>query len=157
MDTARERAVRGVVAVLVLPHEFGHALLAWGCRLETEVTLLPSWEGSTVPLARFNADLDADTPTLLIRAVAVAPLVLTLVAAGLLGAVLPRESPLVVPLLVVLSFWGSLSSGDLAIASQPGVARDNGEFLAPKPPGVDAATLLLTPLTVVCIGVLLLR
>jgi hypothetical protein len=156
MSTARKQVVRSVVAVLVLPHEFCHALLAWSCRLEPEVTILPSWQGTAIPLARFNASLDADTPTLFIRAVAVAPLLLTLVAAGLLGSVLPSDSWLVVPLLVVLSFWGSLSSGDLAIATQPALARDYGEFLVPRPAGVDSAALLLTPLTVVSIGLLLL-
>jgi hypothetical protein len=156
MSTAREQVVRSAVAMLVLPHEFCHALLAWGCRLESEVTVLPAWEGDTVPLARFNATLDAETPTSVIRMVAVAPLVLNLIAAGLLGAVLPSDSVLVVPLLVVLSFWGSLSSGDLAVASHPTLARDSGEFLVPKPAGVDNAALMLTPLTVVGIGVLLL-
>lgn len=157
MSPARQRAVRAVVAILVLPHELGHALLAWLCRLDTELTILPSWEGEAIPLARFNAKLDAGTPMWLIRAVAVAPFVLALVVAGLLGTVVPQDSPLVVPLLLVLSFWGSLSSGDLAIATQPGFARDYGEFLAPKPPRIDTAALLLTPLTVVLIGVLLLR
>lgn len=156
MSTAREQVLRSVVAILVLPHEGCHALFAWGCRLEPEVTILPSWAGSAIPLARFNATLEEDTPTLFIRAVAVAPLLVTLVAAGLVGAVLPSDSVLVVPLLVVLSFWGSLSSGDLAIAAQPALARDYGEFLVPRPAGVDSAALLLTPLTVVGIGLLLL-
>ena len=110
------------------------------------MTVLPSWRGETVPLARFNADLDPGTPVVLIRAVA--PLALALLAAGLVGTGVPRGSPLVVPLLAVRSFRGSLSSGDLAIAANPRLARDHGEFLAPKPPRTDIATLILTPPTV---------
>jgi hypothetical protein len=43
------------------------------------------WEEDAPPLARFNAAVDGDTPTLIIRAVAVAPLLVTPVAVGLLG------------------------------------------------------------------------
>jgi hypothetical protein len=157
MVGTRERAVRSAIAALVLPHELGHALLARLFRLETEVTLLPSWDGDPAPLARVNATLDADTPTPVIRAVAVAPLPLALAAAWAVGAVLPPESPLVVPVLLALSFWGSLSSGDLAIAARPRFARRQGEFLAPRSPTVDAVALSLTPLTVVAVGTLLLR
>jgi hypothetical protein len=157
MGITRERAVRSAVAALVLPHELGHVLLAWLFRLETEVSVLPSWEGEAVPLARVNATLSADTPTPLIRAVAVAPLPLALAAAWGLGGVLSPGSPLVVPALFALSFWGSLSSGDLAIAARPRFAREQGEFLAPKSPGVVTAAVSLTPLTVVAVGTLLLR
>lgn len=157
MATGRERVIRSAVALLVLPHEYCHALLAWACRLDSEVTILPAWDGDATPLARFNATVDADTPTLFIRAVAVAPLLVTLVAAGLLGVVLPSDSVLILPLLIGLSFWGSLSSGDLAIAAQPALAREAGEFLVPKPAGIDIAALVLTPLTVAGIGLLLLQ
>lgn len=149
--------MRVVVAALVLPHELGHALPAWLWRLDSEVTVLPAWDGGASPLARFNASLDAGTSTLAIRTVAVGPLLLALLAAGALGSVLPRDSPLVVPALLALSFWGSLSSGDLAIATQPAAAREHGEFLAPRPPQVQRAALLGTVLTVVLVGVLLLR
>jgi hypothetical protein len=53
-----------------------------------------------------------------------------------------------------LSFRGSLSSGDLATAAQPAPARESGEFLIPKPAGVDILSLVLAPLTVVGIGLL---
>jgi hypothetical protein len=127
MSVVRERLVRALVTTLVLSHESGHAALTWVCRLDPEVTVLPSWRGETVPLARFNADLDPGTPVVLIRAVA--PLAPALLAAGLVGTGFPRGSPLVVPLLAVRSFRGSLSSGDLAIAANPRLARDHGEFL----------------------------
>lgn len=156
MSVVRGRLVRALVATLAMPHELGYAAPAWVCRLDPEVAVLPSWRGETVPLARFNADLDPDTPVVLIRAVAVAPLAIALLAAGLVGTVLPRDSLLVVPLLAVLSFWGSLSSGDPAIAANPRLARDHGEFLAPKPPRIDTAALTLTSLTVVLVGLLLL-
>ncbi len=112
MSVVRERLVRALVTTLVLSHELGHAALTWVCRLDPEVTVLPSWRGETVPLARFNADLDPGTPVVLIRAVA--PLALALLAAGLVGTGVPRGSPLVVALLAVRSFRGSLSGGDLA-------------------------------------------
>ena len=121
------------------------------------MTLLPSWDGDPAPLAKVNATLDADIPTPVIRAVAVAPLPLALAAAWAVGAVPPPGSPLVVPVLLAPSFWGSLSSGDLAIAARPRFARRQGEFLAPRSPTVDAVALSLTPLTVVAVGTLLLR
>lgn len=157
MPDARARVIRTAVAVIVLPHELSHALAAWLCRLEPEVTVLPAWRGESRPLAQFNAPLDSDTSTLAIRAVAVAPFLLMLVVASLLGSVIEPDSLLILPLLLVLSFWGSLSSGDLAIASQPRRAREYGEFLAPRPPQIENLALGGTVLTVVLVGALLLR
>ena len=154
MAGTRERAVRSAIAALVLPHELGHALLARLFRLETEVTLLPSWDGDPAPLARVNATLDADTPTPVIRTVAVASLPLALAAAWTVGAVLPggRRS----------SFrfcWRCRSGGRSPAATSPSpsargspVGRGSSSRRGRRP-----STPSLTPLTVVAVGTLLLR
>jgi hypothetical protein len=151
------RLARLLVAVCVLPHELGHALPAWLAGLEPEITVLPAWEGSGRPLARFNAAVDRTTPAWVIRLVALAPLPLALGGAALAGSVLPPDSPAAFPLLAALSFWGALSQGDLAVAADPGAVRETGEFLAPSSPGTASAMLLLTPATVLGVSVLLLQ
>ena len=137
MSVVRERLVRALVTTLVLSHELGHAALAWVCRLDPEVTVLPSWRGETVPLARFNADLDPGTPVVLIRAVA--PLALALLAAGLVGTGFPRGSPLVVPLLAVRSFRGRSPA---ATSSSPPTPDSPGTTASSwcRPPRTDIAT-----------------
>jgi hypothetical protein len=137
MSVVRERLVRALVTTLVLSHESGHAALTWVCRLDPEVTVLPSWRGETVPLARFNADLDPGTPVVLIRAVA--PLAPALLAAGLVGTGFPRGSPLVVPLLAVRSFRGrspAATSPSPPTPDSPGTTASSWC----RPPRTDIAT-----------------
>ena len=157
MPSADRSLVRLLVAVCVLPHELGHAVPARLAGLDARITVLPDWEGQAVPLARFNAPLEQTTPLWVVRLVAVGPLLTYLAVAGVVGVVTPPDPAVTVPLLVALSFWAGLSQGDLAVAATPEVAREAGEFLAPPTQATVTATLLLTPATVVGVGLLLLR
>jgi len=157
MSSVDRSLVRLLVAVCVLPHELGHALPARLAGLEARVTVLPDWEGQAIPLARFNAPLEQTTPLWLVRLVAVGPLPLALGVAALAGPAVPPDSPVTVPLLAALSFWGTLSQGDLAVAAAPGAARESGEFLAPPSQQTATTMLLLTPATVIVVGLLLFQ
>ena len=62
-SSPRRRVARALVAPIVLPHELAHALVARVAGLDPTIELLPRWEGQSVPLGRFDAVVDATTPT----------------------------------------------------------------------------------------------
>jgi hypothetical protein len=144
-----------LLAVVVFPHEVAHAVPARLAGLDVEVTLLPEWDGPEVPLGRFNAALDQDTSLWLVRLIAVAPLPTYLGVAAGVGSVLPSDSPAVV-LLPVLTYWATLSGGDIAVAADARAARDAGEFLAPRVAWSDQVMLALVPLNTLVVTILLI-
>jgi len=147
------RLGRLVLALLVVPHELGHALPATLARLPYTITLLPEWDGSARPLGRFNADLGPETPSWLIRTVAVAPLpvYVGLAAALRLATTLPR--PAAIAAFLLCSYWATLSSGDLAVAANPREVRSAGEFLVTVSGWETTASDLLTVVTVLLVAV----
>jgi hypothetical protein len=147
---------RLLVTPLVVPHELAHALPARLAGLAVEVSVLPDWAGAEVPLGQFNADLGPGTPLWLIRLIAVAPLPVHLAVAVLVGWLLPATSPLAIPLFLLVSFWASLSGGDLAVAANPRAAREAGEFLVPGSRW-ENLSLLVIPATAVAVGLFVLR
>ena len=140
---------------VVLPHELAHAVPARLGGLDPEITLLPAWDGDAVPLGRFNAAVSESTPAWLIRLVAVAPLPTFLAVAAGLGSVVPADRPLTVGLVALLSWWGSLSEGDLSVALAPEAVRAAGEFRAPSSPLARLAPLFVVG-TIVAVSWLLL-
>lgn len=145
-----------LIAVLVLPHELAHALPARFAGLEAEVTLRPEWDGPEVPLGRFNAAIDRETPRWLVRLVAVAPLPTFLALAAVVGWALPADSTAVF-VFPLLAYWGALSSGDIAIASNPQAACEAGEFLAPPVARGEQITTVVVLLTTLLTAVLVTR
>jgi hypothetical protein len=144
-----------LLAVIVLPHEAAHAVPARLAGLDVEVTLLPEWDGPEVPLGRFDAALDQDTPLWLVRLIAIAPLPTYLSVAAGVGSVLPSDSSAVV-LFPVLTYWATLSGGDIAVAADARTARDAGEFLVPRAAWSDQVMFALIPLNTLVVTVLLI-
>lgn len=145
------------IAPLIIPHELGHAVPAWIAGLDTEITVLPDWEGETTPLGQFDAELDPTTPIWLVRLIAVGPLLLYLGVAAALGAVVPPSSSLAFVLFPVVTFWATLSAGDIAIAAQPDAARATGAFLVAGSRWQTRLSDVLVFITAVAIALLLLR
>ncbi|MFB6243876.1 MAG: hypothetical protein ABEH80_07230 [Halobaculum sp.] len=125
------RFTRVVVGLLVLPHEAAHAVVAALAGLDPEVTVLPDWDGSAEPLGQFDADIPPETSTWVIRLIAVAPLVIYLGVAAVVGAVSRSTSLSSLAAALVIGFWASLSDGDIAVAANPHAARDAGRLLVP--------------------------
>ncbi|MFC6786002.1 hypothetical protein ACFQFH_08875 [Halobaculum halobium] len=141
------RIGRLLVAVAVLPHEAAHAAVARLFGLDAEVEVLPAWGGAGRPLGRFDARVPEGTPSLIIRAVALAPLTYVGAAAGL-DAALPAESGLRYLAIAPLAYWAALSNGDLAVAADPETVRERGRFVVADEgwsgPTADALTVLTT-------------
>ena len=154
-DNRRRRVARFAVAPLVLPHEFAHALVAWLVGLDPTVELLPRWDGPSVPLGRFDADIDADTPTWVIRAIAFAPTPLALGFAAIFRVTSAFEGVLVVPLILALGYTGSLSGGDIAVIANPTAAQDAGRFIVP-PTRWQALSVVGAPATTLTVAALLI-
>lgn len=153
-SSAARRVVWTFAAVIVLPHELAHALVARLAGLTPTVEILPQWDGPATPLGRFDATIGDATPTWVIRAVAVAPLPTHLgVTAGLRLTVAP-EGPVVVPLLLYLAYSASLSGGDIAVCARPTAARDAGAFVVPASRW-QALPVLTAPVTTVAVAALL--
>ena len=147
------RLGRLALAVLVVPHELGHALPATLARLPYSITLLPEWDGAARPLGRFNADLDPDTPSWLIRAIAVAPLPVFVGLAALSGQFTTLPRPVAIAVFLCCSYWATLSGGDLAVAANPDEVRSAGEFLVTVAGWETTASDMLTVVTVVLVAV----
>ena len=141
------RIARLLVAVAVLPHEAAHAAVARLFGLDAEVEVLPAWEGRGRPLGRFDARVPEATPSVVVRAVALAPLAYVGLAA-LLDALLPDGSGLRFIAIAPLAYWAALSNGDLAVAADPEGVRERGRFLVADEgwsgPTADALTVLTT-------------
>jgi len=138
----------------VLPHELAHALVARVAGLDPTIELLPRWEGPTVPLGRFDAVIDATTPTWVIRAVAVAPTPISLGVAAVVRATGTLEGVLAVPLVLALGYTGSLSGGDIAVIVNPTAAREAGRFVVP-PTRWQALSVVIAPATTLAVAALL--
>jgi len=151
----RRRVARALVAPIVLPHELAHALVAWVVGLDPTVELLPQWEGRTVPLGRFDAAIDATTPTWVIQAVAVAPAPISIGVAALVRVVGTLEGVLAVPLVLTLGYTGSLSGGDIAVIVNPTAAREAGRFVVP-PTRWQALSVVTAPATTIAVAALLI-
>lgn len=147
------RLGRAVVAAAVLPHELGHALPAALARLPFSVTLLPEWDGSGRPLGRFDAEVDAATPSWLIRLVAVSPLLLYVSLAGVLRVAVALPRPAAVAVFLLSSYWATLSAGDLAVAANPDEVRESGRFLVSVTGWETTASDMLTVVTVLLVAV----
>jgi len=150
----RRRVARALVAPIVLPHELAHALVARVAGLDPTIELLPRWEGPTVPLGRFDAVIDATTPTWVIRAVAVAPTPISLGVAAVVRATGTLEGVLAVPLVLALGYTGSLSGGDIAVIVNPTAAREAGRFVVP-PTRWQALSVVVAPVTTLAVAALL--
>ncbi len=150
----RRRVARALVAPIVLPHELAHALVARVAGLDPTIELLPRWEGPTVPLGRFDAVIDATTPTWVIRAVAVAPTPISLGVAAVVRATGTLEGILAVPLVLALGYTGSLSGGDIAVIVNPTAAREAGRFVVP-PTRWQALSVVIAPATTLAVAALL--
>ena len=150
----RRRVARALVAPIVLPHELAHALVARVAGLQPTIELLPRWEGPTVPLGRFDAVIDATTPTWVIRAVAVAPTPISLGVAAVVRATGTLEGVLAVPLVLALGYTGSLSGGDIAVIVNPTAAREAGRFVVP-PTRWQALPVVIAPVTTLAVAALL--
>jgi len=141
------RITRVLVAIAVLPHEVAHAAVARLFGLDAEVELLPAWAGPGHPLGRFDAPVSRETPTAVVRAVALAPVAYVGVAAAL-DALLPGGSGVRYLAIAPLAYWAALSNGDLAVAADPETVRERGRFLVADEgwsgPTADALTVLTT-------------
>jgi len=146
---------RVVVAPLVLPHELAHAVVARLAGLDPTVEVLPQWDGTAVPLGRFDATLDETTPPAVVRAVAVAPLPVYLLGTVAVRLAVDPEGIAVVPLVCILAYSASLSGGDLAVCAAPSAACDAGAFLVP-PSRWQALAVVIAPLTALTVAALLL-
>lgn len=148
------RTARAVAALVVGPHELGHAVPAWLAGIEPTITLLPQVQGA-IPLGQFDAAIDPSTPTSVIRLCALAPLPLNLGVAAVLGAVLPAASPATVVSFPIVAYWATLSGGDVAVAANPQAAREAGRFRAPRRWWQTPVATALIPVIVVIVAVLL--
>ena len=153
-SSPRRRVARALVAPIVLPHELAHALVARVAGLDPTIELLPRWEGQSVPLGRFDAVVDATTPTWVIRAVAVAPAPISLGVAVIVRATGTLEGVLAVPLVLALGYTGSLSGGDIAVIVNPTAAREAGRFVVP-PTRWQALSIVIAPATTLAVAALL--
>lgn len=153
-SSPRRRVARALVAPIVLPHELAHALVARVAGLDPTIELLPRWEGQSVPLGRFDAVVDATTPTWVIRAVAVAPAPISLGVAAVVRATGTLEGVLAVPLVLALGYTGSLSGGDIAVIVNPTAAREAGRFVVP-PTRWQALSIVIAPATTLAVAALL--
>ena len=153
-SSPRRRVARALVAPIVLPHELAHALVARVAGLDPTIELLPRWEGQSVPLGRFDAVIDATTPTWVIRAVAVAPAPISLGVAAVVRATGTLEGVLAVPLVLALGYTGSLSGGDIAVIVNPTAAREAGRFVVP-PTRWQALSIVIAPATTLAVAALL--
>ena len=153
-SSPRRRVARALVAPIVLPHELAHALVAWVAGLNPTIELLPRWDGPTVPLGRFDAVIDATTPTWVIRAVAVAPAPISLCVAAFVRATGTLEGVLAVPLVLALGYTGSLSGGDIAVIVNPTAAQEAGRFVVP-PTRWQALSIVIAPATTLAVAALL--
>jgi hypothetical protein len=148
------RTARAVAAVLVGPHELGHAVPAWLAGLEPTITLLPEARGA-IPLGQFDAAIGPSTPTSVIRLCALAPLPLNLGVAAALGTALPATSPVTIVSFPIVAYWAALSAGDVAVAANPQAAREAGRFRTPRRWWQTLVAIALTPVIVVIVAVLL--
>ena len=153
-SSPRRRVARALVAPIVLPHELAHALVARVAGLDPTIELLPRWEGQSVPLGRFDAAIDAATPTWVIRAVAVAPAPISLGVAAVVRATGTLEGVLAVPLVLALGYTGSLSGGDIAVIVNPTAAQEAGRFVVP-PTRWQALSIVIAPATTLAVAALL--
>ena len=153
-SSPRRRVARALVAPIVLPHELAHALVARVAGLDPTIELLPRWEGQSVPLGRFDAVVDATTPTWVIRAVAVAPAPISLCVAAVVRATGTLEGVLAVPLVLALGYTGSLSGGDIAVIVNPTAAQEAGRFVVP-PTRWQALSIVIAPATTLAVAALL--
>ncbi|MFB6126536.1 MAG: hypothetical protein ABEJ79_04465 [Halolamina sp.] len=151
----RRRLLRVVLAPVVLPHELAHAVPAWLGGLDPQIAVFPEWEGEAVPLGQFDAVVSESTPSWLIRLVAVAPLPTFLGIAAGLGPAMPANRPETLAFIALLSWWASLSEGDLSVALAPAAVRAAGEFRAPSTPLAKSAPLVVVA-TVAAVSWLLL-
>jgi hypothetical protein len=147
------RAAKIFVGLLVGPHELGHAIPAAIAGLSPKITILPAWDGAT-PLGQFDASVTASTSPTVIRICALAPLPLYLGVATVLGTILPAESPLAVVLFPAVTFWATLSSGDIAVATNPAAVREAGRFQAPIQRWQTPMSLVLIPVVTVVVAAL---
>jgi hypothetical protein len=147
------RLGRLALAALAVPHELGHALPAVLARLPYSITLLPEWEGTTTPLGQFDAEVGPDTSPWLIRAVAVAPFPLFVALAALVRVTTTLPRPAAIAVVLLCSWWASLSGGDLAVAANPEEVKEAGAFLVTVAGWETAASDVLTVLTVVLVAV----
>lgn len=148
------RTARAVAAVLVGPHELGHAVPARLAGLEPTITLLPQARGA-IPLGQFDAAIGPSTPTTVIRLCALAPLPLNLGVAAALGAAFPAGSPVTVVSFPIVAYWATLSDGDVAVAANPQAAREAGGFRAPRRRWQTAVAFALIPVIVAIVAAFL--
>lgn len=146
---------RVIVAPIVLPHELAHAAIAVLFGLDPVIRILPQWSGTTIPLGQFNAEIDTSTPTWVIQAVAVAPLVVYLTVASLVGIFISINATIILPVILLLSFSASLSAGDIAIISNPVEARQAGAFVV-QASTWENITIITTPITTGVVAILLI-
>lgn len=147
-------AARAILAVVVLPHELAHALPARLAGLRVDITVLPEWDGPDVPIGRFDARLEPETPLWLIRLIALAPFPAFVGVAAVLGR-LPLADPVSLALLPGLAVSATPSGGDIAVAANPRAARDAGGFTVPRSAWADRLTVGAVPFTTLLIAVLL--
>jgi hypothetical protein len=155
MPSIDPRLKRLAVAPVVLPHELAHATVAAAFWLPYTVTLLPAFDGPVTPLGRFDADVGPTTPRWQIRLVAVAPLPLFVCLAAVLGT-LPLPAPVAVVAWFLCAVSASLSAGDLAVAAAPEAVRRAGAFTVELAGWEPRAADLLTLVTALVVGVLVL-
>jgi hypothetical protein len=153
----RRSPTRLLLGAVVLPHELAHAAPARLAGLDVEIAVLPEWDGPEIPLGRFDAELDEGTPPWLIRAVAVAPAPTYLGLAAAVGPFVPLNSPAGLFALPALTYWASLSAGDLAVAAAPRAAREAGGFVVPRVGWSDAAAFVFLVLDALLVTALLAR
>ena len=120
--------LRVAVAPFVLPHELAHALPAAVAGYDWTVRLLPDWDGAGTPLGQFYMATDDTTSLWLIRLVALTPLSLYL-GVGVALRLVGLEGPVALVAILFCAFAGTLSSGDLAVATQPAAARESEKFI----------------------------
>ncbi len=147
------RVAKILVGLLVGPHELGHAIPAAMAGLSPKITILPAWDGAT-PLGQFDASVTGSTPPAVIRTRALAPLPLFLAIAAVLGTILSAESPLRMVLFPVVTYWATLSGGDIAVATNPAAVREAGRFQAPIQWWQQRASLVLIPVVTVVVAAL---
>lgn len=146
---------RVFIAPIVLPHELAHAAVAVLVGLNPVIRILPQWSGTTVPLGQFDAEIDTSTPTWAIQAVAAAPLAVYLTVAALVGTFISINTAVVLPIILLLSFSASLSTGDIAIISNPAEARQAGAFVVQGSTWQNI-TIITTPVTTAVVAILLI-
>ena len=152
---SQSRLGRVVVAPLILPHELAHALIPTIAGYSWTIHVLPDWDGAGTPLGQFDMVVDDTTPLWVIRLAALAPLPLYLSVAVLLG-VFELGGAVALAAILFCAFSGTLSGGDLAVATQPAAARASGEFVVTPAGWERTASDVLTAATTVVIALLII-